>query len=83
MFKVMIGGKIGYIASDFKKTDDADGRIRVYDIKNINHLRYGINFRIGAEQFCFTASYYFSEVFTNNGPKGVHPYSIGIAIIPY
>ncbi len=83
MFKVMVGGKIGYVASDFKKTDDADGRVRVYDIKNINHLRYGINFRIGVEQFCLTASYYFSEVFTNKGPKGVIPYSIGIAIIPY
>lgn len=83
MFKVMIGGKIGYVVSDFKKTDDADGRVRKYHLQNINRLRYGINFRIGIEQFCFTASYYISEVFTSNGPKGVHPFSIGLAIIPY
>lgn len=83
MFKLMIGGKIGYVISDFKKTDDADGRIRKYHLQNINRLRYGINFRIGIEQFCFTASYYLSEVFTTNGPKGVHPFSIGLAIIPY
>lgn len=83
VFKVMLGGKIGYVLSNFKKTDDKDGRIRVYDIKNINKLRYGVNFRIGVEQVCLTASYYFSEVFTENGVKGIHPFSIGIAIIPY
>lgn len=82
-FKIMIGAKIGYVISDFKKTDDADGRIRLYNIKNVNKLRYGINFRIGVEQICLTASYYFSEVFLENGPKGVHPFSIGLAIIPY
>lgn len=82
-FKIMLGAKIGYVLSNFKKTDDKDGRIRVYDIKNINKLRYGVNFRIGVEQICLTASYYFSEVFTANGVKGIHPFSIGIAIIPY
>jgi hypothetical protein len=55
----------------------------MYDIKNINRLRYGINFRIGVEQICLTASYYLSEVFTERGPKGIHPFSVGIAIIPY
>ena len=83
MFKVMIGAKIGYVFADYKKTNDADGNIRRYDIKNINHLRYGINFRIGIESICLTACYYISEVFTSNGPQGITPYSIGIAIIPY
>ncbi len=82
-FKIMVGAKIGYVVSDFKKTDDADGRIRRYNIKNVNHFRYGVNFRIGVEQVCLTASYYFSEVFTNGGPKGINPFSVGIAIIPY
>lgn len=83
MFKVMIGAKIGYVLSDFKKIDDADGRVRYYNIKNVNKIRYGLNFRIGVEQICLTASYYFSTVFNENGPKNVHPFSIGIAIIPY
>ncbi|MBL7895764.1 MAG: outer membrane beta-barrel protein [Bacteroidia bacterium] len=83
MFKVMLGGKIGYVISDFKKTDDADGRVRRYNLPNINRLRYGVNFRIGIEQICLTGCYYLSEVFTDNGPRGVHPFSIGIAIIPY
>jgi hypothetical protein len=83
IFKMMVGVKIGYVISNFKKTDDADGRIRLYNIKNVNPLRYGVNFRIGMEQVCLTASYYFSEVFTANGPKGINPFSFGIAIIPY
>ncbi|MES2512530.1 MAG: outer membrane beta-barrel protein [Bacteroidota bacterium] len=83
VFKLMLGAKIGYVISNFKKTDDADGRIRLYNIKNVNPLRYGAVFRIGVEQICLTAHYYFSEVFTANGPQGVHPFSIGIAIIPY
>jgi len=83
MFKMMLGGKIGYVISDFRKTDDADGRVRRYNVQNINRLRYGVVFRIGIEQVCLTASYYLSEVFTKNGPQGVMPYSVGIAIIPY
>lgn len=83
IFKIMLGGKLGYVMSDFKKTDDADGRIRRYNLQNINRLRYGLNFRIGVEQFCLTASYYLSELFTSNGPQGIHPFSIGLAIIPY
>ncbi len=82
-FKIMLGAKVGYVFSDYKKTDDANGKIRLYDIKNVNRFRYGINFRIGVEQICLTASYYISEVFNSKGPQGIHPFSIGIAIIPY
>lgn len=82
-FKLMLGAKVGYVVSNFKKTNDADGKIRRYDIKNINRLRYGIHARIGVEQLCFTASYYLSEVFSTDGVKGVHPFSIGLAIVPY
>ncbi|MBC7695613.1 MAG: PorT family protein [Burkholderiales bacterium] len=83
VFKLMLGAKVGYVISNFIKSDDADGRIRLYNIKNVNPLRYGVVFRVGVEQICLTASYYFSEVFKEYGPKGINPFSIGIAIIPY
>ncbi len=83
MFKVMLGAKIGYVFSNYKKTNDADGEVRRYNIKNINPLRYGVHFRIGVEQISLTACYYLSEAFTSNGTKGIHPFSVGIAIIPY
>ncbi|MGZ4042083.1 MAG: outer membrane beta-barrel protein [Bacteroidia bacterium] len=83
-FKIHLGGKIGYVVSDFRSIKDNDGKIRVYNIKNINPLRYGINFRIGFEQIAICATYYLSEVFSKNrGPGDIHPFAIGLAIIPY
>ena len=82
-FKIMLGVKIGYVFNDYKKTDDINGKIRLYDLKNINRFRYGVNFRIGVEKFCLSASYYISEAFNSHGPQGIHPFSIGLAIIPY
>jgi hypothetical protein len=51
--------------------------------KNINRFGYGVNFRIGVEKFCLSASYYLSKAFNSHGPQGIHPFSIGLAIIPY
>jgi len=83
-FKIHLGGKIGYVVNDFRSVKDGDGKVRTYDIKNINPLRYGINFRIGFEHLALSASYYFTQIFKpGEGPSGVTPYSIGIAIIPY
>jgi hypothetical protein len=82
-FKIMVGGKIGYVFSDFRKVFDDEGHSKFYDTKNMNYLRYGVLVRIGVEQFALTASYYFSEVFTKHGPQGIIPYSVGIAIIPF
>jgi len=84
IFKIHIGGKIGYVVSDFIKIKDSDGKFKIFDIKNIEPLRYGVHFRIGCEQLCLTACYYLNEVFKKDkGPIGVIPYSIGLAIIPY
>lgn len=83
-FKIHVGGKIGYVVNNFRSIRDNEGKIRVYDIKNVNPLRYGVNFRIGFEQFAVTVNYYLSEVFNKDkGPAGIHPFSIGLAIIPY
>lgn len=83
-FKMHFGGKIGYVVNNFRSIQDNDGKIRVYDIKNVNPLRYGVNFRVGFEQFAITANYYLSEVFKKDkGPGGIHPFTIGLAIIPY
>lgn len=83
-FKMEFGVKAGYVINDFRKLVDNDGKMRVYNTKNINHLRYGVNFRIGVEQICFTACYYVSEVFQKDkGINGINMLSFGIAIIPY
>jgi len=83
-FKMELGFKGGYVINDFRKMVDGDGKIRVYNTQNINHLRYGVNFRIGVEQICLTACYYVSEVFQKDkGVNGINMFSFGIAIIPY
>jgi hypothetical protein len=83
-FKLHFGGKIGYVINNFRSIKDNDGKIRVFDIKNINPLRYGVNVRIGFQHFAVTASYYFTELFKKDkGVNGLIPYSVGIAIIPY
>lgn len=83
-FKVMLGGKFGYVVHDFRKVFDDKGRYKIYDTKNLNYFRYGVVFRIGVEHICFTASYYFSDVFMKDrAVNGITPYSFGIAIIPY
>ncbi|MBK9285627.1 MAG: outer membrane beta-barrel protein [Sphingobacteriaceae bacterium] len=83
-FKIHVGFRVGYMLNDFRSVQDKDGKFRTYRIKNINPVRYGATFRIGFQQFAFSASYYFSELFQDNkGPQGILPYSIGIAIIPY
>jgi hypothetical protein len=83
-FKMELGVKGGYVINDFRKMVDGDGKIRVYNTKDINHFRYGVNFRIGVEQICFTACYYVSEVFQKDkGVNGINMFSFGIAIIPY
>ncbi|MEO6304024.1 MAG: outer membrane beta-barrel protein [Bacteroidia bacterium] len=83
-FKMEFGVKGGYVINDFRKMVDDDGKLRVYNTKNINHIRYGVNFRIGFEQICLTACYYISEVFQKDrGVNGINMYSFGIAIIPY
>jgi hypothetical protein len=83
-FKIHFGGKIGYVVNNFRSIRDNDGKIRVYDIKNINPIRYGINFRLAFEHFALTATYYFSDIFfRGRGPEGLQAYAVGVAIIPY
>jgi len=83
-FKMMVGGKFGYVVNDFRTVFDDKGKVRFYNTKNLNNFRYGVVFRIGVEHICLTASYYFSDVFIKDrGVNGMVPYSVGIAIIPY
>lgn len=83
-FKIMAGFKAGYIVHDFRKIFDDKGKYKLFEEQNLNRLQYGFVFRIGVEQFCFTACYYISEVFKKDrGVNGITPYSFGIAIIPY
>jgi hypothetical protein len=83
-FLVYIGFKGGYAYNVHTKYEDADGKIKIYKIKNINPWRYGPTFRIGYDQFNLQAFYSLSELFyKGHGEPGMAPFSVGIGLLLY
>lgn len=83
-FKMTIGGKIGYAYNVHTKYADPDGKIKVYRIKNIEPLRYGVTFRIGYNRFCLQGFYALSEIFKKGrGEPGMIPFSFGVGMYFY
>lgn len=83
-FKVTVGGKVGYAYNVHTKFADADGKIKVYRIKNIDPLRYGVTFRIGYNKFNLQGFYALSELFKKGrGEPSMIPYSFGVGLLLY
>jgi len=83
-FKLTVGGKAGYAFNVHTKYEDAEGKIKVYKIKNIDPLRYGATFRIGYDRLVFQGFYAFSELFyKGKGEPGMIPFSAGIGLLLY
>jgi hypothetical protein len=83
-FKLAVGGKIGYMYSAHTKEMDDDGKRKIYWIKNLNPIRYGVTFRIGYDKYMFQGFYALSELFLDGrGEKGMVPYSIGVGMLLY
>lgn len=81
-FKLAVGGKIGYAYSIHTKVDDAYGKRKIYRIKNVDPLRYGVTFRIGYNKFDLQAFYSLSELFKKgHGESGMVAYSVGLGIL--
>lgn len=83
-FKLTLGGKVGYAFNVHTKFEDIDGKIKVYKIKNINPIRYGVTFRVGYNKWNLQAFYGLSELFLKDrGEPKMIPYSIGIGLLLY
>ncbi|MGZ4060207.1 MAG: outer membrane beta-barrel protein [Bacteroidia bacterium] len=83
-FKMSVGGKAGYAFNVHTKYADADGKMKVYKIKNIDPLRYGVTFRVGYNKFNIQAFYALSELFTKgHGEPKMTPFSIGVGLLFY
>ncbi|MCE3278986.1 MAG: hypothetical protein K0S44_1177 [Bacteroidetes bacterium] len=83
-FKLCIGGKGGYAFNVHTKYEDAEGKIKVYKIKNINLWRYGATFRIGYDRYNIQVFYALSELFVKGkGEPGMVPFSAGIGLLLY
>jgi hypothetical protein len=83
-FKLAIGGKIGYAYNVHVKYEDADGKMKVYRIKNVDPLRYGVTLRIGFDKWNVQGFYAFSELFRKgHGDPGMSQFSIGVGLLLY
>ncbi|HEX8515319.1 MAG TPA: porin family protein [Bacteroidia bacterium] len=83
-FKTSLGFKAGYLYNVHTKYEDAEGKIKVYKIKNINPFRYGATFRIGYDRYNIQAFYALSELFLKGrGEPGMVPFSIGVGLLLY
>lgn len=83
-FKMAVGGKIGYLYSAHSKIIDDDGKRKIYWIKNLNPIRYGVTFRIGYDKITLQGFYALSELFEKNkGEPKMIPFSFGVGILLY
>jgi hypothetical protein len=83
-FKLYIGFKGGYLYNVHTKYEDAEGKIKVYKIKNVNPFRYGATFRIGYDRYNIQAFYALSELFLKGrGEANMVPFSVGIGLLLY
>jgi hypothetical protein len=83
-FKFAVGGKIGYAYNIHVKYEDADGKMKVYRIKNVDPLRYGVTLRIGYDKWNLQGFYAFSELFRKGrGEPGMSQFSVGIGLLLY
>ncbi|NTW34459.1 MAG: PorT family protein [Bacteroidetes bacterium] len=87
VFKIALGFKAGYMISNhtkYKGTDLSTGtenmKVKKYNIKNIDLIRYGVTAKLGYENFYVFGYYSMSKLFkTGKGPE-MYPVSVGIGI---
>ncbi|MFT6845135.1 MAG: hypothetical protein ACJAUV_001326 [Flavobacteriales bacterium] len=82
-FRLMIGGKVGWLLGDYSKIIDDQGKRKYYGIKNIRRYHYGITGRIGWGDINFTMFYGLSSLFEDNSGPDLRQLSIGFSIIPF
>lgn len=86
-FKVAIGGKVGYMISNYIKYKGEDFRagsnkmvkFKEYNLNNIEPLRYGTYLRIGYGKMNLLINYTLSPLFEKNKGPDVIPVSFGFS----
>jgi hypothetical protein len=82
-FRLSVGGRAGYLMNGHTKYIDDDTKIKVYRIKNIDPLIYGVTARIGIGRVQIAGFYGLSEIFKKGkGEAGLAPWSVGFNFLP-
>ncbi len=84
-FKLAVGFKAGVLFDSHTKLkyETEREKPRVIKTKNyvdLNRFRYGPTFRIGYGPFNVFGFYNLGELFKDEGPGGIHPFTVGISI---
>lgn len=84
-FKMAIGFKGGVLFDSHTKlkfeTDREKPRVvKVKNFVDLNRFRYGPTFRIGYGAFNVFGFYNLGQLFKEEGPQGIHPFTVGISI---
>jgi hypothetical protein len=83
-FRLFLGGRIGYLIGSHTKFVDDNTKVKVYRIKNIDPLMYGVTARIGVGRIQLTGFYGLNSIFKKGkGEAGIIPYSVGVNIMPF
>ena len=83
VFRFSIGGKIGYMVNNHIKFVSEGLKIKSYNIKDVNPLRYGVTARVGYKMYNLFVYYSLSTLFEKDKGTEMAPLSIGISIIPF
>lgn len=83
VFRIAVGGKIGYMMNNHVKYSDATMKVKTFKIENINPLRYGVTARVGYKMFNLYAYYGLSTLFKDKKGPEMTPVSVGLSFIPF
>lgn len=79
-FKISLGIKGGYLVQSHTKYEDANGKIKTYDIKNLSKFQYGPTARIAYGNWGLSGYYSLVNLFKDGKGPEVVPVSMGISL---
>lgn len=79
MFKMSVGGKIGYAVNIHTKTIDDDGKRKFYQVPELNKFRYGLTARVGVGRISAYGFYSLSTFFKENRGVELTPIVVGLS----
>jgi len=83
VFRIAVGGKIGYEINNHIKHVDDDFKMKTYNIEYLNMIRYGLTARVGYKWFNLYVYYGLSTLFEEKHGPEMAPLSLGISLIPF
>lgn len=82
-FKLSVGFKIGVLLQSHIKYEDDDGKVKFFNINNLNKYRYGVDGRMGYGIWGLNVYYSLIPLFDDDKAPTLVPLSFGLSITPF